>query len=70
MGKIGPRLSSRKKAKRWAKGQSSSSNPVIKKHRDQARSSFFQPIQGEQNEIFFNLDIIYLLSDFRFLFIL
>ncbi|XP_043477342.1 RRP12-like protein isoform X1 [Leptopilina heterotoma] len=42
MAKIKPRLGSRKKAKRWAKGQSSSSNPEIKKHRNQARTWFFQ----------------------------
>ncbi|XP_046410406.1 RRP12-like protein [Neodiprion fabricii] len=42
MGKIKPRLGSRKKAKRWPKGQSSSSNPETKQHRDQARTRFFQ----------------------------
>ena len=47
MGKLGPRLNSRKKAKRWAKGQSSSSNPETKKHRDRARSCFFQENLGE-----------------------
>lgn len=41
MGKI-LRLGSRKKAKRWAKGQSSSSNPVIMKHRKQATGMFFK----------------------------
>ncbi|XP_034940350.1 RRP12-like protein [Chelonus insularis] len=41
MGKLGPRLSSRKKAKRWPKGQSSNSNPQTRKYRDQARSRFF-----------------------------
>ncbi|XP_015121144.1 RRP12-like protein [Diachasma alloeum] len=46
MGKIGPRLTSRKKAKRWQKGQSSSSNPETKKHREQARSRFFQENLG------------------------
>ncbi|XP_011315321.1 RRP12-like protein [Fopius arisanus] len=46
MGKQGPRLTSRKKAKRWQKGQSSSSNPETKKHREQARSRFFQEHLG------------------------
>ncbi|XP_001606680.2 RRP12-like protein [Nasonia vitripennis] len=46
MGKLGPRLNSRKKAKRWAKGQSSSSNPETNKHRSQARSAFFQQNLG------------------------
>ncbi|XP_024936269.1 RRP12-like protein [Cephus cinctus] len=46
MGKFGPRLASRKKAKRWVKGQSSSSNPETKKHREQARSRFFQENLG------------------------
>ncbi|XP_063989401.1 RRP12-like protein [Diachasmimorpha longicaudata] len=46
MGKTGPRLTSRKKAKRWQKGQSSSSNPETKKHREQARSRFFQENLG------------------------
>ncbi|XP_026668407.1 RRP12-like protein isoform X2 [Ceratina calcarata] len=36
MGKLGPRLDSRKNAKRWPKGQSSSCNPETTKHRDQA----------------------------------
>ncbi|CAK9795398.1 RRP12-like protein [Anthophora plagiata] len=40
MGKLGPRLGSRKKAKRWPKGQSSSSNPETRKHRDQASCMF------------------------------
>nr|SVE74005.1 EOG090X00E0 [Daphnia barbata] len=31
------------KGKRWAKGQSSSSNPTIKKHREVAKTRFFQP---------------------------
>nr|XP_033324952.1 RRP12-like protein [Megalopta genalis] len=42
MGKVGPRLNSRQKAKRWAKGQSSSSNPETKKHREQAAWMFFK----------------------------
>ncbi|EFN82732.1 RRP12-like protein [Harpegnathos saltator] len=44
MGKLGPRLASRKKAKRWAKGQSSSSNPGIMKHRKQATCMFFKDL--------------------------
>lgn len=43
MGKLGPRLDSRKNAKRWPKGQSSSSNPETKKHRDQAAWFFKAP---------------------------
>lgn len=46
MAKVKPRLGSRKKAKRWAKGQSSSSNPETKKHRNQARTWFFQQTPG------------------------
>ncbi|XP_012287618.1 RRP12-like protein isoform X2 [Orussus abietinus] len=46
MGKLKPRLASRKKAKRWKKGQSSSSNPETRKHREQARSRFFQENLG------------------------
>lgn len=55
MGKLGPRLSSRKKAKRWAKGQSSSSNPVTNKFRSQARSRFFQPNPSKYYLLFFQL---------------
>ncbi|XP_076241510.1 RRP12-like protein isoform X1 [Calliopsis andreniformis] len=47
MGKLGPRLSSRKKAKRWAKGQSSSSNPETTKHREQASWMFFKETTGK-----------------------
>ena len=46
MGKFVVRLSSKKKAKRWRKGQSASSNPETKKYREQARSCFFQPNLG------------------------
>ncbi|EGI69855.1 PREDICTED: RRP12-like protein [Acromyrmex echinatior] len=46
MGKLAPRLASRKKAKRWAKGQSSSSNPVTMKHREQATGMFFKNFSG------------------------
>lgn len=46
MGKLAPRLASRKKAKRWAKGQSSSSNPAITKHREQATGMFFKDLAG------------------------
>lgn len=42
MGKFRSKLKGTSKGKRWAKGQSSSSNPETKKHRDQARSRFFQ----------------------------
>ncbi|EZA47728.1 RRP12-like protein [Ooceraea biroi] len=46
MGKLRPRLASKKKAKRWAKGQSSSSNPTTTKHREQARGMFFKDVCG------------------------
>ncbi|KAG7200816.1 hypothetical protein KM043_003187 [Ampulex compressa] len=46
MGKLGPRLGSRKKAKRWAKGQSSNSNPETTKHREQANWMFFKDFGG------------------------
>lgn len=46
MGKFGPRLGSRKNAKRWLKGQSSSSNPETKKHREQATCLFFKDPTG------------------------
>ncbi|XP_043521019.1 LOW QUALITY PROTEIN: RRP12-like protein [Frieseomelitta varia] len=42
MGKSGVRLNSRKKAKRWPKGQSASSNPQTVKHREQASRMFFK----------------------------
>ncbi|XP_058797316.1 RRP12-like protein [Phymastichus coffea] len=57
MGKLGPRLSSRKKAKRWAKGQSSSSNPETKTFRDQARSRFFQ-LNPDTNSKGLTIDIL------------
>ncbi|XP_053976899.1 RRP12-like protein [Hylaeus volcanicus] len=47
MGKLGPRLNSRKKAKRWPKGQSASSNPETKKHREQAAWMFFKDNSGK-----------------------
>lgn len=47
MGKIGLRLTSRKKAKRWAKGQSASSNPETKKHREQATCMFFKEVSNK-----------------------
>ncbi|XP_031825723.1 RRP12-like protein [Nomia melanderi] len=40
--KLGPRLASRANAKRWPKGQSSSSNPETTKHREQAAWMFFK----------------------------
>ncbi|XP_071577091.1 RRP12-like protein [Temnothorax nylanderi] len=46
MGKLVPRLSSRKKAKRWARGQSSSSNPATTKYREQATGMFFKDLPG------------------------
>lgn len=32
----------RKRGKRWIKGQSSTSNPVLKTHRNSATSNFFK----------------------------
>lgn len=46
MGKLGPRLDSRKNAKRWPKGQSSSSNPETKKYREQAAWMFLKDTSG------------------------
>lgn len=46
MGKLAPRLPGRKKAKRWARGQSSSSNPASSKYRDQANGMFFKDPLG------------------------
>lgn len=42
MGRFRSKLKGQTKGKRWAKGQSSSSNPETKKYRDQAKSRFFQ----------------------------
>nr|CAG4638227.1 EOG090X00E0 [Cyclestheria hislopi] len=42
MGKLRTRIKS-SKGKRWAKGQSSSSNPVTNKHREAAKNNFFRP---------------------------
>nr|SVE74944.1 EOG090X00E0 [Daphnia dolichocephala] len=45
MGKLKTRIKGPgNKGKRWAKGQSSSSNPTIKKHREVAKTRFFQPL--------------------------
>lgn len=44
MGKLKTRVKGPgSKAKRWAKGQSSSSNPSFSKHRQAAKGNFFQP---------------------------
>lgn len=45
MGKLA-RLGSRKKAKRWPKGQSSNSNPETTKHREKATWMFFKDFGG------------------------
>lgn len=45
MGKTRIRLKGAR-GKRWAKGQSSSSNPQTSKHRDAAKSRFFQENLG------------------------
>lgn len=44
MAKIRVRLKSGRKARRWAKGRSSESNPPSSRHRDQARGRFFEPL--------------------------
>lgn len=46
MGKLGPRLGTKKHAKRWPKGQSSSSNPETTKFREQANCMFFKEYTG------------------------
>lgn len=46
MGKFRSKLKGQTKGKRWPKGQSSSSNPETRKHRDQAKSRFFQANLG------------------------
>lgn len=43
MGKFRSKLKRRSKGKQWAHGQSATSNPENKKHRNKARSRFFQP---------------------------
>lgn len=43
MGKFRSKLKRRAKGKQWAHGQSATSNPENKKHRNKARSRFFQP---------------------------
>ena len=40
------------KGKRWKKGQSSSSNPEIRKYRDAAKSTFFNFISGNSKILF------------------
>lgn len=46
MGKLKARIKGPgSKAKRWPKGQSSSSNPTTTKHREAAKGAFFQPFQ-------------------------
>ncbi|XP_060526984.1 RRP12-like protein [Cylas formicarius] len=49
MGKFRSKLKGQAKGKRWPKGQSSSSNPETRKHRDQAKSRFFQENLGPSN---------------------
>lgn len=64
MGKLGPRLNSRKKTKRWPKGQSSSSNPQTKKHREQASWMFFKDSTG----INLQISMIRIFYEFSFVF--
>ncbi|KAI4462006.1 putative nodulin-like protein [Holotrichia oblita] len=52
MGKFRSKLKGQTKGKRWPKGQSSSSNPDTRKHRDQAKSRFFQANLGSSNLTF------------------
>lgn len=47
MGKFRSKLKGGNKGKRWPKGQSASSNPDTRKHRDLARSRFFQENLGK-----------------------
>ena len=49
MGKLKTRVKGGSKGKRWAKGQSSSSNPSTNKHRQAAKSRFFQPFLANNN---------------------
>lgn len=43
MGKFRSKLKRHTKGKSWGHGQSATSNPENKKHRNKARSRFFQP---------------------------
>lgn len=43
MGKFRSKLKRNTKGKQWGHGQSATSNPEQKKHRNKARSRFFQP---------------------------
>lgn len=43
MGKFRSKLKRHTKGKTWGHGQSATSNPEQKKHRNKARSRFFQP---------------------------
>lgn len=50
MGKLKTRVKGPgSKGKRWAKGQSSSSNPSTNKHREAAKGRFFQPFLFNNN---------------------
>lgn len=43
MSKFRSKLKRHSKGAKWARGQSATSNPENKKHRNAARSRFFQP---------------------------
>lgn len=43
LGKFRSKLKRHGKGAKWARGQSATSNPENKKHRNAARSRFFQP---------------------------
>lgn len=49
MGKFRSKLKGQTKGKKWAKGQSSSSNPTTQKFRNLAKSNFFQENLGKIN---------------------
>lgn len=48
MGKFRTKLKGQTKGRRWRKGQSSSSNPSITKHRDLAKGRFFHENLGKR----------------------
>lgn len=47
MSKFRTKLKRHKNGAKWARGQSATSNPENKKHRNAARSRFFQPNMSE-----------------------
>lgn len=60
MSKFRTKLKRHKKGAKWARGQSATSNPENKKHRNAARSRFFQPnLNADLNNVKFNKKYIY-----------